>query len=100
MSRYSFHAINPERNLKRWYEIVLHQDLFGGWCVTSLWGRLDQRGAQHKEAIFDSRDAALLHSMRLCRKRLNSHNRIGCNYVCTSHPLTLENVKEVTAASL
>ncbi len=41
----------------RFYQLILQEDLLGGWSVLRQWGRLGTRGALRKEH-FDDLDAA------------------------------------------
>ncbi len=41
----------------RYYQLILQEDLLGGWSLLRQWGRMGSRGALRKEH-FDDRDAA------------------------------------------
>lgn len=56
------------------------QDLFGDWLLIAQWGRHDFRG-QYKQYAFPDESSAQKKLQKILRKRLNSHKRIGCNYV-------------------
>ena len=76
-------ATNPSKNLYRWYSLHLCQDLFGTWLLITQWGRRGFKG-QGKQYAFEDEERAQKELQRLLKKRLNSHKRIGCNYVIFS----------------
>ena len=43
----------------RYYQIVLQQDLLGGWTLFREWGQQGNRRASSKSEIYLERDAAL-----------------------------------------
>ena len=43
----------------RYYQIVLQQDLLGGWTLFREWGQQGHRRASSKSEIYLERDAAL-----------------------------------------
>lgn len=76
-------ASNPIKNVNRWYSLRMGQDLFGEWLLITQWGRNGFKG-QYKEYVFNNQDLAQKTFQRVLKKRLNSKNRIGCNYVISS----------------
>ncbi|MBX3689698.1 WGR domain-containing protein [Dokdonella sp.] len=44
----------------RYYQIVLQQDLLGGWTLFREWGQQGRHRASSKSEVFLERDAALL----------------------------------------
>ena len=91
----SFEAINLQENVNRWYNVRLGQDLFGAWYILTSWGRKGYKGGQKKEYVFSVFDEAKKQALFICRKRLKATSRIGCNYICTNHALTLENLENM-----
>lgn len=49
--------IDPEKNMKRFYELELTADLFGNWSCVRRWGRVGCKG-RRLELIFATQDAA------------------------------------------
>lgn len=72
-------ALNPEKNVNRWYSLRMGQDLFGEWLLITQWGRNGFKG-QYKEHIYTEEAFAQKEYQRILKKRLNSHKRIGCAY--------------------
>ena len=51
--------IHPHK--RRWYLLLLHQDLFGDWVLLRAWGGLDsRRGGERKEILDDIGNAERL----------------------------------------
>lgn len=96
----SFEACNPQANINRWYDVLIGIDLFGDWYVLTSWGRKGTKGRQKKEYVFPSSEEAFKKATSICKKRLSATKRIGCNYVCTSHPLTEENLQKKLKGSI
>ena len=91
----SFEATHAAANVNRWYNVRAGTDLFGEWYVLSSWGRKGYKGGQKKEYGVISSEDVRKKVLSICKKRLNATSRIGCNYICTSHPLSLENINIV-----
>jgi len=36
--------VEPEKNMARFYHLVVERDLFGTWCFTREWGRIGRGG--------------------------------------------------------
>lgn len=72
-------AKHPPKNIYRWYAIRVDQNLFGEWCLYISYGRIGQRG-QSKQYQWPELAVLMTHIKGILRKRLNSINRIGCNY--------------------
>ena len=36
--------VEPEKNMARFYHLVVERDLFGMWCFTREWGRIGRGG--------------------------------------------------------
>jgi predicted DNA-binding WGR domain protein len=36
--------VEPEKNMARYYHLVVDRDLFGMWCFTREWGRIGRGG--------------------------------------------------------
>lgn len=85
---FSFEAIHLSANMKRGYSLGVGKDLFGDWYVVSTWGRKGRTG-QSKYVFVASPQEILQKVTSICKKRLNATSRLGCNYVCTSHPLSI-----------
>jgi predicted DNA-binding WGR domain protein len=60
--------INPSRNMRRFYVLVLQPTLFGGASVIRNWGRIGTNGQSMMET-FDSDDDAINASRRLERAK-------------------------------
>jgi hypothetical protein len=76
-------AENPSRNVRRAYSIAVDRDLFGVWCVSLGWGRIDRPG-QGRRLAFDDRPAALAFARIQLRRRLQAERRIGVPYRVTA----------------
>ena len=93
-SRIDFEAISPEANIFRQYSIWIGKDLFSYTIIDTHWGRKGRPKSQSKRYSYESADEAKKFALLTCRKRLKATSRIGCNYKCTSHDLTLENLTD------
>ncbi len=72
-------ATKPESNLNRVYEIWLDRGLFDSWLVLTAYGRYSG-GTTQKNHSFYTLEEAQVFIDKVLNKRLNSQNRIGCNY--------------------
>ena len=43
------HRIEPARNMRRFYSLDVQPDLFGGFAVVKVWGRIGRRGQMMDE---------------------------------------------------
>ena len=75
-------ATKLDANLDRCYEIHLGKGLFNSWLVVIAYGRYGAkgRGARQKTHSFFVLEEAKNFIGKILNKRLNSVNRIGCNY--------------------
>lgn len=79
MQEYRLRAIDPDKNIFRWYEIRPIRDLFGEWSLVLSYGRI--RSSGRTKTIYFRNWAYMNHYIqRVLKKRLTSGNRIGCNY--------------------
>ena len=76
-------AINPARNIRRYYSIAVSIDLFGAIIVETRWGRLGARG-QAKRLSFSDPGAAEHYIRATLRRRSTAESRIGVPYRPTS----------------
>lgn len=53
----------------RYYEVDLHQDLWGGWLLAQAWGRLGTRLGQVRMAPCGSRDEGLTRIAAILKRR-------------------------------
>ena len=49
-----------EKNMQRFYKIMLTRDLFGFYCVIREWGRIGSAGQVKQDAFASSEDAVKL----------------------------------------
>jgi predicted DNA-binding WGR domain protein len=77
--RISFQAINPEKNVARFYTLLLRQNLFGEFTVTAINGRIGSKG-RIRNTYFLSPSHAEKHLRSIIKKRLSSEKRIGVGY--------------------
>ena len=49
--------IDPDKNMRRFYQLRLTEDLFGRWRCVHAWGRIGRRG-RSLEHIFDTQEEA------------------------------------------
>ena len=76
-------ARNNERNIARYYNLALTNDLLGDWVLVTTYGRIGFRG-QSKQYGFAAMDMALSKLETILKKRFNAKTRIGCNYSIAS----------------
>jgi predicted DNA-binding WGR domain protein len=63
--------INPERDMKRFYEVSAYTDLLGFHVVERRWGRLGRAGeGQHQIDLHPSEDDALAALELLARRKI------------------------------
>ncbi len=72
-------AVRPETNLNRVYEVWLDRGLFESWVVLTAYGRYGG-GTTQRNRSFSTLEEARAFIDKVLNKRLNSQNRIGCNY--------------------
>ena len=77
--RYHFRAINPDKNIDRFYKLDLSQDLFNTWTVRVTYGRADTQGRQRLFA-FPSHEDANAFFTKKTKERLAFRKRRGCAY--------------------
>ena len=92
--RIQFEAVHPEANVFREYSLWIGQDLFGFTLIDTYWGRKGYSQSQGKRYAYEDIEEAGRCALLICRKRLKAAKRIGCNYTCISHDLTLETLDE------
>lgn len=73
-------ALNPARNIRRRYEIVVTCDLFGSYIVETSWGRIGAHG-RSKRLSFPDRPSAERHVAATLRRRGTAKKRIGVPYL-------------------
>lgn len=58
-------------NASRYYEVHIHQDLWGNWLLTRIWGRTGTAAGNHKQEPVADREEALgrLAAVAACRRR-------------------------------
>ncbi len=76
-------AINLDKNIARYYNISITQDLFSVWVILINHGGIGFKGKIRlfSYSSFDEMNKSL---KKILRKRSNSTTRIGCNYALTS----------------
>ncbi|WP_081331634.1 WGR domain-containing protein [Sphingobium yanoikuyae] len=72
-------ALDPDRNVRRRYEIDISIDLFGVYIVETRWGRIGARG-QSKRLSFADRAGAERYVGATLRRRHSAERRIGVPY--------------------
>lgn len=71
------HRIDPSRNMRRFYTLVIQPTLFGGASVIRNWGRIGTQGQSMMET-FDSAEHAATTSHRIERsKRRRGYSNPG-----------------------
>ena len=73
-------ALDPARNIRRRYSIIVSLDLFGMIVVETCWGRIGARGQAQRHA-FPDRAAAERHIAATLRRRGTAEKRIGVAYL-------------------
>jgi len=63
----SWYWIHPQK--RRWYLLLLDQDLFGDWVLLRAWGSLDSRRCGEKKEILDDTGNAERLVKKICRTR-------------------------------
>ena len=84
------HAIDPPRNIWRFYEVHLGKDLFGLLTTTVFYGRISPHIGTKKELLFAREEDQYKHILRLLYKRLKAQKRIGINYTVINHSSSME----------
>lgn len=79
MYAYRLRAIDPDKNIFRWYEIRLIQDLFREWSLVLSYGRIGSKG-RTKTISFKDKTSMDHYTQKVLKKHLTSGSRIGCNY--------------------
>jgi predicted DNA-binding WGR domain protein len=72
-------ALDPARNIRRRYAILVSVDLFGAILVETRWGRIGARG-QVKRLSFEDPAMADRYIAATLRRRSTSTTRIGVAY--------------------
>lgn len=44
MSTVQLHRVDPDRNMARFYTMMVQPSLFGEWCLVREWGRIGSPG--------------------------------------------------------
>lgn len=76
---YDLRAINPEKNVDRFYKMHGSLDLFNTWTVMVAYGRVGTKGRQ-KLFSFDSREEACAFLEKKKKDRLAFRKKRGCAY--------------------
>ena len=79
MSDYRLKAINPDKNIYRWYEIKQSHNLFGTWSLIISSGRIGTKG-RTRVLPFKTKTEMTTTLQKILKKRLTAERRIGCNY--------------------
>lgn len=79
-------AVNPKRNMNRFYHIQVGEDLFESPYIMTTYGRSGTSG-RSKSYAFHTWSELDKHLRKTLRKRLNAKKRIGCNYQIQNHHL-------------
>jgi predicted DNA-binding WGR domain protein len=79
MTDYRLKAINPDKNIYRWYEIKQSHNLFGTWSLIISSGRLGTKG-RTRVLPFETEEEMNIILQKILKKRLTAEHRIGCNY--------------------
>ena len=65
MSRIYLERHEPDKNLHRFYQMIVTPGIFGDWSLVREWGRVGSPGKVRKD-WFDSEDEAKLARDKLC----------------------------------
>lgn len=76
---YDLRAINPEKNVDRFYKMHASLDLFNTWTVRINYGRVGTKGRQ-KLFSFDSQEEACAFLEKKKKERLAFRKKRGCAY--------------------
>lgn len=68
--------IDPTRNMKRFYELDIQPNLFGGFSVIRMWGRIGTKG-QVKIELHDEKTMAQYSFKKLQSTKLNRGYKIA-----------------------
>jgi predicted DNA-binding WGR domain protein len=52
MSVTVLHRVDPARNVRRFYALMVAPDLFGGWALVREWGRIGAAGQRRVELYY------------------------------------------------
>lgn len=77
--RIDLQAVDPERNVARWYSLELINDLFGFVVIETRWGRIGAHG-KVKRILSGSEQEARSISRLILRRRATASRRIGVPY--------------------
>lgn len=72
-------AINEERDIRRYYTIIIDRNLFGEFSVTTIYGRIGHKGTTRHYHFKTMKEAEAKFEEAL-QKRLKSESRIGVAY--------------------
>ncbi len=72
-------AMNPNRNISRFYTMRLHKNLFGELTLTVTNGRIGKKG-RVQNSYWSSLDLLLEDVKKRLKRRFSSSSRIGVNY--------------------
>jgi len=73
-------AIDPNRNIRRRWQVTAARDLFGQVMVETRWGRIGSRGQQRVHSFADEGEA-LRFVRALLARRGTARRRLGVEYV-------------------
>lgn len=72
-------AICEEKNIKRFYTVYIHKNIFKETTVSLFYGRIGSN-SQTRHYYFKNQKDITQFLKRMLRKRLHAKNRIGVNY--------------------
>ena len=78
----AWQAIDPSRNIARYYAVTASTDLFGWIVVERSWGRIGSKG-QGRQQAFVCEEEARLHIRSVVRRRASAAGRLGVAYAPT-----------------
>lgn len=73
-------AIDPARNIRRRWQVVVAHDLFGRIMVETRWGRIGSRGQERVHSFADEGEA-LRYIRTLLVRRATAERRLGIGYM-------------------
>jgi len=76
-SHLHLHRIDPSRNMRRYYALVLQPTLFGGVSVVRNWGRIGTGGQSMMETFERSEEAAVALARLERNKRRRGYSDAG-----------------------
>lgn len=73
-------AIDPVRNIRRWYTVSVERDLFGSFIVRTGWGRIGRSGRIAVRSFVSEGEAAGF-VQAVLKRRSTAKRRIGVPYL-------------------